>query len=433
MEFNIGSKMYNWVSDLFPLNRSLTGEGVRKTLLYLQKENPEIVIHDVESGTKANDWVIPEEWNIKEAYFIDLQTGQKIDFKENNLHVVGYSTPINEIISREQLDLHLHTLPDQPKAIPYVTSYYAKDWGFCISEEQKNQLSNGNFQVLINSSLQPGIMNFGELFIPGLSEDEILLSTYICHPSMASNELSGPVVALAISNWLKTIEHRRYSYRILFIPETIGSIYYISKNFNKMKENIKAGWVLTCMGDKNNYSFVPSRRGGTLADRVSKKTLEELEVIYKTYTFLERGSDERQYCSPRVDLPVASLMKSKYGTYPEYHTSLDNLDFISREGLAESYIMIQTVIEILELNRFYKLKTMGEPQLGKRGLYPNTSTKKSITAVRDLMNVIAYCDGETDMIYLSDICGLKFKKVSEIMEILKSNDLVDEVDFKGKE
>ena len=427
VDTEIGLKMYGWASDLFPLNRSLTGAGVRETLLYFQKEIPEILIHEVASGTRANDWVVPEEWNVKEAYLLDLQTGHRFDFKDNNLHLMGYSIPVNEIISREELDSHLHTLPDQPNAIPYVTSYYSREWGFCLSENQKNTLSKGKFQVVIDSTLEPGVMNYGELLIPGQSKNEILLSTYICHPSMASNELSGPVVALAISKLVKELENKRFSYRILLIPETIGSIYYISKNLNEMKENINAGWVLTCMGDEGNYSYIPSRKGGTLADRVSIKTLEELGVNYNKYTFLDRGSDERQYCAPGVDLPVASLMKSKYGSYPQYHTSLDNLNFITPEGLRESYEMMKTAIEILESNKFWKLKTLGEPQLGKRGLYPTVSTKNSGTTVQDLMNVIAYCDGENDLIDISNICGLKFKEVLKIIETLFINELVEEV------
>ena len=427
VDTEIGLKMYGWASDLFPLNRSLTGAGVRETLLYFQKEIPEILIHEVASGTRANDWVVPEEWNVKEAYLLDLQTGHRFDFKDNNLHLMGYSIPVNEIFSREELDSHLHTLPDQPNAIPYVTSYYSREWGFCLSENQKNTLSNGKFQVVIDSTLEPGVMNYGELLIPGQSKNEILLSTYICHPSMANNELSGPVVALAISKLVKELENKRFSYRILLIPETIGSIYYISKNLNEMKENINAGWVLTCMGDEGNYSYIPSRKGGTLADRVSIKTLEELGVNYNKYTFLDRGSDERQYCAPGVDLPVASLMKSKYGSYPQYHTSLDNLNFITPEGLKESYEMMKTAIEILESNKFWKLKTLGEPQLGKRGLYPTVSTKNSGTTVQDLMNVIAYCDGENDLIDISNICGLKFKEVLKIIETLFTNELVEEV------
>ena len=427
VDTEIGLKMYGWASDLFPLNRSLTGAGVRETLLYFQKEIPEILIHEVASGTRASDWVVPEEWNVKEAYLLDLQTGHRFDFKDNNLHLMGYSIPVNEIVSREELDSHLYTLPDQPNAIPYVTSYYSREWGFCLSENQKNTLSKGKFQVVIDSTLEPGVMNYGELLIPGQSKNEILLSTYICHPSMANNELSGPVVALAISKLVKELENKRFSYRILLIPETIGSIYYISKNLNEMKENINAGWVLTCMGDEGNYSYIPSRKGGTLADRVSIKTLEELGVNYNKYTFLDRGSDERQYCAPGVDLPVASLMKSKYGSYPEYHTSLDNLNFITPEGLKESYEMMKTAIEILESNKFWKLKTLGEPQLGKRGLYPTLSTKNSGTTVQDLMNVIAYCDGENDLIDISNICGLKFKEVLKIIETLFINELVEEV------
>lgn len=428
----IGDQMHAWAKELFPLNRSLTGEGLRQTLQFIKNLCPDLSIQEVKSGTKANDWEIPEEWNVKEAYLVNLETGQTIDFRDNNLHLMGYSVPVNKIVSRDELELHLHSLPNQPDAIPYVTSYYAKDWAFCVSENQKRNFGSGNFKVLIDSTLETGVMNFAELYIPGVNKEEILLSTYVCHPSMASNELSGPVIALAISKWLQGKSNRNYSYRILFIPETIGSIYYISKNLKEMKENIKAGWVLTCLGDENRYSYVPSRKGGTLADRVSLKTLKELEVKFDKYTFLERGSDERQYCSPGVDLPVASLMRSKYGTYEEYHTSLDDLKYMTPKGLAESFEMIRTSIEILELNKFWKVKTLGEPQLGKRGLYPTVSTNNSWRLVEDLINVIAYCDGETDMIEISDICNLKFKRVSEIIELLLEHDLVEEVKYKNE-
>ena len=300
---------------------------------------------------------------------------------------------------------------------------YAKD----VSENQKKKFGSGDFKVVIDSTLEAGVMNFAELFIPGLNKEEILLSTYVCHPSMASDGLSGPIIALALGKWLKSKKHRNFTYRILFIPETIGSIYYISRNLTEMKKNIKAGWVLTCLGDEKRYSYVPSRKGGTLADRVSLKTLKDLEVEFDRYSFLERGSDERQYCSPGVDLPVASLMRSKYATYEKYHTSLDDLKYITSKGLAESYEMMKTSIDILEKNKFWKVKILGEPQLGKRGLYPTVSTKGSQALVEDLMNVIAYCDGETDMIEISDICNLRFKRVSEIIESLLEHDLIEEI------
>lgn len=421
----LGGEMYMWVNDLFSINRSLTGDGVRQTLQFLQDLIPEMKINEVASGTQAFDWIIPKEWNVAEAYIADLAGNRIIDFNNNNLHLMGYSTPINDIFTRGQLEAHLYSLEDQPGAIPYVTSYYEENWGFCLTHNQRQNLGDGPFRVMIDSELTLGSMTYGEIFLPGQTNEEILLSTYICHPSMANNELSGPVVAVALARWLKSLPIRKFSYRIVFLPETIGSIYYISQHLDSLKSRVKAGWVLTCIGDDGNYSYVPSRQGNTLTDKISRKVLQSRGFDYREYSFLDRGSDERQYCFPGVDLPVGSLMRSKYGEYPEYHTSFDNLDLVSPTGLQGGFEVVRDAITVLETTKYWKINTICEPQLGKRGLYPNTSSKKSGQSVHNQMNVITYLDGLHDVEEISEICGIAVRDVEEVIEQLLKANLVD--------
>ena len=367
---NIDKHMYNWASDLFPITRSITGKGVRDTLKYIKNILPDLKINEIKSGTKVFDWEIPDEWNIDEAYIED-ESGKKIvDFKENNLHVVNYSVPVDMYLNLDELDKHLYSIKDQPDLIPYVTSYYKRRWGFCLTHNKRKSLKNQKFHVVIKSQLNPGLLNYGEIIIPGKSSKEILLSTYVCHPSMANNEVSGPVVTTALAKYISEINDRRYSYRIIFIPETIGAIAYLKYNFEIMKRNIDAGFILTCVGDNRSYSFMPSRLGKTLPDRIALHIIKEFYPQTIKYSFLERGSDERQFCTPLVDLPVVSLMRTKYGKYPEYHTSLDNFDVVTEKGLKESLEIYLMCIDIFEKNIFLpKINVNCEPQLGKRGLY----------------------------------------------------------------
>ena len=422
-----GKDLHLWAQDLFPIGRSISGNGVRKTLAYLATLMPELQVHEVPSGTVAFDWVVPDEWNIRSAYLEDMEGKRWLDYEWNTLHVLGYSEPVDQILTRTELEQHLHSLPNQPNAIPYVTSYYRRTWGLCMTQQQKESLPDGPFRVVIDSELAPGHITYGELVIQGETTEEVLLSTYICHPSMANNELSGPVVATGLARWISEIPNRRFTYRILFVPETIGSILYISQHLDHLRTHVRAGWVLTCIGDNLGYSYLPSRNGDTLADRVSLSVIRDLNLPCTFYSYLDRGSDERQYCSPGVDLPVASLMRSKYGQYPEYHTSLDNLDFVTPDGLQGGLDMMVGVVKALEGNRRWRSVFPCEPQLGRRGLYPTTSTATSGKAVREMMNVLAYLDGTRDTLAVAETCKLRFTDVHTHCLALAEAGLIEEV------
>lgn len=401
----MGLQMHQWATELFPLNRSITGEGTRSTLEYLAKLMPGLKIHSIESGAQVFDWTVPDEWQIRDAYVMDNLGNRVIDFKLNNLHVLNYSISVNEVLTLEELDSHLYSLPDQPDAIPYVTSYYSRRWGFCLTHRQREALLPGRYKVVIDSELKPGLLHYGEVLIPGKEKQEILLSTYVCHPSMANNELSGPVVTTALVRWLMECHDLRYSYRVVFIPETIGSIVYLSLHHEYMKKVTIAGYVLTCIGDERTYSYIPSRKGKTISDRVALHVLNHVYPDFKKYSFLDRGSDERQYCSPGIDLPIASVTRSKYGEFPEYHTSLDNLTFVTAAGLAGGFDVYQKILECIESNCYPKSAVLCEPQLGKRGLYPTLSTKGSGKTVKTMMDLLAYSDGEMSLLEIAETIG----------------------------
>ena len=420
---NLGKEMYGWAVDLFPINRSLTGDGVRQTLQYIKNIIPEMEINEVPSGTKCFDWTVPQEWNCDDAYILDPDGNKICDFKVNNLHVVGYSTPIDKEVDLEELKEHLYWIEDQPTAIPYITSYYSPRWGFCLSFNEFKKLKKGTYKVKINSELIDGSLTYGEVKLRGESDKEIFLSTYVCHPSMANNELSGPVVTTALVKFIKSLKDRKYSYRIVFIPETIGSITYISRNIDDMKKNIIAGFNISCVGDDRCFSYIPSRYGNSLSDKVSKHVLKNID--YVEYSFLDRGSDERQYCSPGVDLPIATICRTKYGQYPEYHTSLDDLTLITPNGLYGGYEKLMKAIELLEKNNYYKVNVSCEPQLGKRGLYPTISTKETGAIVRDMMNFIAYADGNNDLIDIANIIGVQAEDLYDIVDDMKRANLIE--------
>ena len=393
-----GRWMHRLATELWPINRSITGAGLRRTLAILQRELPEIVINAIPTGTPCFDWTVPEEWSITEAYIEDEAGARILDLADNTLHVMGYSTAVDAWFDLDDLQAHFHSLPDQPTAIPYVTSYYARRWGFCLTDVQRRALPRGRYHAVIRSRHDQGVLNYGEAVIRGESTREILLSTYVCHPSMANNELSGPVVTTALARWLKSRPRLAYTYRLLFIPETIGSIVYLSRHHAELKERVAAGYVISCIGDERTFSYLPSRMGGCLADVAARHVLGHLSPGYIAYTFLDRGSDERQYCSPGIDLPIASILRSKYGAYPEYHTSLDDLTLVTPAGLQGGLTAYQRVLECLEGNLIPTATVCCEPQLGRRGLYPTLSTKTSTAQVRAMIDLLAYADGQTSLL-----------------------------------
>lgn len=418
-----GQWMYDLAKQLFPIGRSLTGQGVRDSLSMIQKEIPELEIKEVSSGYQAFDWTVPNEWEITEGYIEDEQGKRIVDYHENNLHVIGYSIPVDTYMELEELLTHIRVEEEQPDVIPYVTSYYSPRFGFCMSKKQRDSLKQGTYHVVIKSRLFEGVLNYAELYLPGKCEKEVLLSTYICHPSMANNEISGPVLAAQLVKWLKERD-RNLSYRLVIVPETIGAIVYLSKKLVELKKNVIAGFVLSCVGDNRAYSYIETRNGDTLADKVMQNVLKYYAPEYKRYSFLERGSDERQYNAPGVDLPVCGFCRSKYGEYPEYHTSADNMELISPEGLQGAYEAMKQVLMALEYNDFYKVTCLCEPQLGKRGLYPTISRKGIYDEVKKLTNLIAYADGKNDLIDISNRIGVPVKELLPNLDKLLESGLL---------
>lgn len=421
---SVAEEMYELAKEIFPICRSITGNGVRQTLGILQK-HINLRIHEVPTGTEVFDWTIPKEWNIRDAFIANSSGKRIVDFQKNNLHVMGYSTPVDAFMTLDELREYLYTIPEQPTAIPYITSYYSERWGFCLSQEQRDALVDDTYHVLIDSTLEAGSLTYGEYIIKGDSPQEVLISTYVCHPSMANNETSGPVLATFLAKWIAALPQRRYTYRVVFIPETIGSITYLSRHIGQMKQNTIAGFNLTCVGDNNSYSLLPTRKGETLSDRVAEHVLRFHAPEHKRYSFFkDRGSDERQYCAPGVDLPVVSVMRTKYDEYDEYHTSLDNLDYISANGLFGAYEVHQKMITALEKNYYYISKTLCEPQLGKRGLYPTSSTKETWQIVQTMMNLWTSMDGDPDLIAIAEMIDVPIWELYSIVDDFLDNDLI---------
>ena len=427
MESKVMQKeLYDFATKIWSYNRSLTGSGVRETLEAIKLEVPTLKTKSFSSGLKVFDWEIPMEWNVNYAYIIDPNGNKICDFSTNNLHLIGYSEPIEVDLQLSDLQDHLYSLPEQPDAIPYITSYYEQRWGFCISERQRRKLPEGIYKVRISISKIIGTLDIGEIFIPGVNKKEIFLSTYICHPSMANNEISGITVSTFIAKYLTKRSNLRHSYRFVFLPETIGSITYIYHNLKKMKKNIIAGFNLTCIGDERNYSYLPSRSGDVLSDRAALHVLENEYPGYKKYSWLDRGSDERQYCSPGIDLPIASLMRTKYGEYPEYHTSLDDLiNVVTANGLMGGFDLVRKVIEVLEMDITARPKMLCEPMMSKRHLYPTLSTKSVYSDIRLRMNIISYLDGKKSLLDIANLLGKPIKFLYDEMLTLKEMGVVD--------
>jgi aminopeptidase-like protein len=364
--------LMNLFDRLFPIHRSITGDGVRETLRIINEIVP-IKQLEYPTGMECYDWTIPKEWNINEAYIQDLKGNRIIDIQDNNLHLVGYSTPVRGVFTKEVLMKHIHTLPEQPHAIPYVTSYYRESWGFCIEHSRLGEFVDEAYEVVIDTTLEKGHLTIGEGYIRGETDQEILFSTYVCHPSMAINELSGPLVQTMIYRYLREQKNLKYSYRFLYVPETIGSIVYLSQFGDRLKQKLAAGYVVTCVGHGDAFTYKKSKKGHTLADKAAIHVINQSNMSNTVIDWSPFGSDERQYCSPGFNLPVGSLMRTMYGAYPEYHTSLDNRELISEQALWETIETYISIIQTLEVNETYVgTHLYCEPKLDKRGLYPST-------------------------------------------------------------
>lgn len=428
--FEIKPQLNRYFDRLFPINRSLTGDGNRKTLKILQ-ELADIEIKEVKSGTNCFDWTIPPEWNIKQAWVKDSRGIKVIDFEINNLHVLGYSIPVHRKMTFEELKENLFTLPQQPEAIPYLTSYYKERWGFCLSQVHYESLDkNGIYEVFIDSNLDAdGSMTYGEALLQGETDKEILISTYICHPSLANNELSGPLVSAFLYKQLKKKSVLRYTYRFIFVPETIGSIYYLSQHGEHLKKSLIAGLVITCAGDDGHFTYKKSRQGDSIVDRAAALLLDHTEESYNSYDFFPSGSDERQFCSAGFNLPVGSLMRTMYGKYDEYHTSMDNKKVISFEALEETIEKYEQLLFILENNRTLKgIVQFCEPQLGKRGLYPDIgSQKERQDDINSMMWILNYSDGNNDILDIAEVSKISPLKLIKVVEKLRAKGLIEYV------
>ncbi|EAJ1052698.1 DUF4910 domain-containing protein [Campylobacter jejuni] len=421
-----GKAMYELACELFPIPRSITGQGFRASLEILNKTlggGGILKFHSIKSGTKVFDWIVPDEWNVKEAYIITPE-GEKIcDFKKHNLHLLNYSEAIDKEIELEELQNHLYSIEEMPDAIPYVTSYYKRRWGFCLTHNERKKLKKGKYKVYINAKHdENGVLDYADFILPSTqnSKDEILISTYLCHPSMANNELSGPVVAIFLAKWLLSLKERRYNYRFVIIPETIGSIVYLSKHLEHLKKHVKAGFVLSCLGDDHTYSLIHTPKENTLSDKVALHTLKNKEN-FKAFSFLDRGSDERQYNAPLVNLGIVGVCRTRYGDYDGYHNSKDDLNFISEKGLMGGLQSMQEMILNLEINAVYENTIVCEPNLGKRGLYHTLSTANDIPLA---CNFLAYCDGENDIIDIANILNMQAYEFKELLEKIKFYGLV---------
>ncbi|MCI6474518.1 MAG: DUF4910 domain-containing protein [Mucispirillum sp.] len=428
----LNEEMYKIIKELFPINRSLSGNGNRDTLKYI-KENYlgelNIKEYSIKDNPETFDWKTPYEWNINDAYIEDENGNKIIDFKKNNLHILGYSEPVDITIPFSELDNHLYSLENDIDAVPYTTSYYKKRWGFCLSHKQREELRKNPdklYHVVIDSSInENGSITYGELVINGYTDDEILISTYICHPSMANDNLSGIAAAVAAAKYIYALLERKYTYRIIFIPETIGALIYLKENITHLQKYVKAGFVLSCIGDNGDYSCVHTPYNNTYTDKIVTHVLKYITDNPKEYSYLERGSDERQFCAPLVNLPVCTLSRTKFAKFKEYHTSNDNLDFVTAAGIGGGIDYICQCINILENNEYYKIKTIGEPQLGKYGLYPTISQKGSAAYTRNMTNIIAYLNGKNSILDIAEILNMKFTDVLETIKKLKENNLID--------
>jgi aminopeptidase-like protein len=421
----LGAAMYALVTELYPICRSITGEGVRRTLTAIQRYIP-VTLHEVPTGTRVFDWTVPNEWNIRDA-FVARTTGERvIDFKRCNLHVVNYSVPVRKRVTRGELLAHVHTLPEHPDWIPYRTSYYEPTWGFCVSHNDLFALTDAEYDVCVDASLEPGALTYGEAYLGGAIADEILLTCHVCHPSLANDNLSGIAVLTFLARHLAT-RVRRYSYRFLFVPATIGAITWLARNEERVRD-IKHGLVVAGVGNAAPLTYKRSRRGNAEIDRAVAHVLQQGPHGYHIADFFPYGYDERQFCSPGFDLPVGCLMRSPHGRYPEYHSSADNLEFVRSDALADALALCISVVELLEQNRTYRsLNPKGEPQLGRRGLYRSLGGQRD-AGIDELavLWVLNLADGTHTLLDMAERSHMAFATIRAAAEALLAAKLLEE-------
>jgi aminopeptidase-like protein len=419
--------MYALIAELFPVCRSITGSGLRATLRRIQQEIP-LTLHEVPSRTPVLDWSVPNEWHINDAWIANAAGERVVDFRRSNLHVVNYSTPVRQRMQLKDLKPHLFAIPDHPDWIPYRTSYYQESWGFCLSQRQLDALPDGTYDVCIDSTLAPGALTYGELCVAGTSSDEILISTHCCHPSLANDNLSGIALAVALARRVAGTTPAK-SYRFLFIPGTIGSITWLARN-EQAVSRIKHGLVLTGVGDRGPLTYKQSRRGDALVDRAATHVLKHRQGTPRVVAFSPYGYDERQYCSPGFDLAVGRLTRTPHGEYPEYHTSADNLDFVTPESLADAYAASLDILDILENDQSYEnLSPKGEPQLGRRGLYQGIGGRGALPGSEmALLWVLSYSDGRHSLLDIADRAGLPFTPIKQAADALVAHQLLRAVE-----
>jgi aminopeptidase-like protein len=412
------------IEELFPICRSITGDGVRETLAILRRYIP-LELHEVPSGTKILDWTVPSEWNIRDAFLTGPDGTRAVDFADNNLHVVQYSQAIDAFMPLAELRSHLHTLPDRPDWVPYRTSYYHENWGFCLTHRQLSTLPDGLYHAVIDSELAPGYLTYGELLIPGEISDTILFSCHICHPSLANDNLSGIAVATKLACYLGTLR-LRHSYRFLFIPGTVGSLTWLARNEDKIG-SITHGLVLSCLGDSGSLTYKQSRRGNATIDRIVAHVLAHDEMPSHVTPFVPYGYDERQYCSPGFDLPVGCLMRTPNGEYPEYHSSADNLSLLRPKSLAHSLAVLQDIVAVIEGNIVYRSRNpKGEPQLGRRGLYATMGGQREASYDQlALLWVLNLADGCHSLLDIADRAGIPFARIRSAADALVAAELLD--------
>jgi aminopeptidase-like protein len=422
---SIGDGLHQFAAELYPICRSITGDGIRQTLRAIQQHIP-LQIFEVPTGTAVFDWTVPKEWNIRDAYIKDSSGRRVVDFRDSNLHVLNYSVPIRATMSLSEIRPHLFTIPEHPDWIPYRTSYYKEDWGFCLSHNQLAAMPDGDYEVCIDSTLADGNLTYGEYFLPGCVRDEILISCHACHPSLANDNLSGLTVATALARGLaERGSDRYYSYRFLFLPGTIGSITWLARN-REAASRIRHGLVLTCIGNQAPFHYKKSRKGDAEIDRAVAHVLSHLTDAAEILEFSPYGYDERQYCSPGFNLAVGCLMRSVWGTFPEYHTSADNLNFIKPQCLAESLRVCATAFEVLENNKRYRnLSPFCEPQLGRRGLYRSTGGDCIASEINARLWVLNLSDGEHSLLDIAERAHLPFSAILEAADLLQENGLLE--------